>query len=248
MTSKGDRANNDIIQNGAPNTTEPIITRTAAREANSMDVDADDIQSEASSSSGESILTVDTSDPTVTGVVTVRGVEPLFGSQHIVAESVSTHGHIRPFEAVEAIPALDPALRDHIGQVHADGAIQKWLAKRAVWDEKYAKQLEKWRKIRLTDRQKAEAGGFLTRDLQGERPPLCALVGLWDEKLAREVGKSVDGVKRESSMGVMWWMNISSKADKEHAGGDSIEEIRGNVEKDAAAEARTRSDPARAPP
>ncbi len=75
------------------------------------------------------------------GVVTVRGIEPASGPKHIVGERVSTHGLIRLFEPIGEIPALDSAPREQIGQIHGTGAIQKWIAKRAEWDDKYSSQL-----------------------------------------------------------------------------------------------------------
>ncbi|WWD20120.1 hypothetical protein CI109_104595 [Kwoniella shandongensis] len=215
--------------------TQPIITSSAGIEANREEVDLGDLESEASSDSDESVSTLEnpTDDPTpIKGIVTVVGSEPLVGDRTIVAERVSTHGHIRPFEAIEAVPALDPALREHIGQVHGSGAIQKWLAKRAEWDDKYSSSLKKWRDIRNADRTKAEKDGYLPKDLSwvksGERPPMCSVAGLWDEELARKVGESVDG-KKGKSMGMGWWMKMGTKADKEHAGGEDLGEIKKNV-------------------
>ncbi|KAK8849496.1 hypothetical protein IAR55_004830 [Kwoniella newhampshirensis] len=216
--------------------TQPIITSSAGVEANQEEVDLGDVESEASSDSGETASTLADSadDPgPIKGIVTVRGSEPLVGETTIVAERVSTHGRIRPFEAIEAVPALDPALREQIGQVHGGGAIQKWLAKRAVWDEKYSSSLDRWREIRKSDRIKAEREGYLPRDMSwvksGERPPMCSVVSIWDEELARKVGESVDG-KKGKSMGMGWWMRMGTKADKEHAGGDDLEEIKKNAE------------------
>ncbi|OCF46099.1 lipase/esterase [Kwoniella heveanensis CBS 569] len=224
--------------------TQPLITSHSASAANREDLDLRDIESEASSDSDDSMSTyaggqdgdnaqeggaVGDSGP-VKGIVSVTGTEPLFGASNIVSERVSTHGKIRPFEPIEAVPALDPALRESIGQIHGGGAIQKWLNKRAEWDKKYASALEKWRKIKREDRAKAEQGGFLTRDLQGERPPLASLAGIWDQKLARDVGRSVDEPTGKTSGAMGLWMKMGTKADKEHAGGDDLVEIKETVE------------------
>jgi hypothetical protein len=181
-------------------------------QANAEEVELADLESETSSDSDEenAALAAENAIP-AKGVVTVRGVEPVFGSNSIVSERVSTHGRIRPFEPIAEIPALDPGLREHIGQVHGAGAIQKWLKRRAEWDEKYASTLAKWREIRRVDRERAEKDGFLTRDLKGERPPLCSLVGWWDREIARGVGRSVDEVSRKTGGAVMMWMKMSSK-------------------------------------
>lgn len=199
--------------------TKPIITSSAARAANQDGDQEIDLQSEASSDSEDD--SYDEDDPAVVGtedrnvpakgIVTVNGIEPFNGSETIISERVSVNGRIRPFEPIEAVPALDPALREQIGQVHGGGAIQKWLKKRAEWDDKYAKELAKWRNIREQDRKLAEAHGFLTGTLQGENPPLCSLAGWYDQSLAREVGKSVDEITKKTSGAVMLWMKMSSK-------------------------------------
>jgi hypothetical protein len=66
----------------------------------------------------------------------------------------------------------------------------------------------------MEDRRMAEKVGFLSRRLQGERPPLASLAGLWDVELAREVGRSVDEIDKRTSKGVMMWMNLSSKVSR----------------------------------
>ncbi|KIR56537.1 lipase/esterase [Cryptococcus gattii Ru294] len=204
--------------------TQPIITSGAAVAANTKPISFGEVQSEAESDEDDMSVT---SESTIEeeergdavpakGIVTVHGTEPLYGNVNLVCERVSVHGNIRPFEPVEAVPALQPSLREHIGQVHGDGAIRKWLAKRHEWDKKYSKDLAKWRDIKQKDRIKAEAEGFLTRDLQNERPPLCSVAGIWEAKLARDVARSVDEVTSRS-MGLGWWTKWGSKADEEHA-------------------------------
>ena len=179
-------------------------------------MDEDDVQSEAGGSS-ESESSITDSDgakgdqgPTL-GVVTVLGREPVFGQSHIVAERISTHGKIRPFESIDQIPALNPNLRELIGQVHGDGAIHKWLGKRNEWDKKYSSAHQKWRDIKLADRRQAEEAGFLTRQLHGERPPLCSLAGWFDVEEARAAGKSVDEYSGKTSNMMMMWQRISQK-------------------------------------
>jgi hypothetical protein len=195
--------------------TRPIISSSSALEANKEQVDDGDLESEASSSSDpESQRSTSASDPfqsSTKGVVSVSGTEPLIGSSNIVAERVSTHGHIRPFEAISEVVALSHEIHNTIGQVHPDGAIKKWLAKRHEWDIKYGKELEKWREIKKEDRRMGEKWGFLTRDLQGERVPLCSIVGWWDLERAREVGKSVDGVMKKGSGAMNMWAKISQQ-------------------------------------
>lgn len=195
--------------------TKPIINEHYANWANDMEIDEDDVQSEAG---GSSESESDRSDqaagdnlaPSV-GIVTVLGREPLFDDSHIVCERISTHGKIRPFEPIDQIPALNPRLRETIGQVHGDGAIQNWLRKRAEWDSKYSSSHKKWREIKISDRMQAEENGFLTRKLHGERPPLCSLAGWYDSHMARLVGQSVDEISGKTSNMMMMWQKISQK-------------------------------------
>lgn len=199
-------------RSSAVDLTKPIITHTAAAAANAEEIDTEDLESECSSSDEDASSAQEPDRPPPTGTVSVTGSEPYPPpGQYIVAERVSTHGKIRPFEAVSEVPALNPNLKERIGQVHPDGAIQRWLAHRGEWDEKYASAHEKWRRIKMEDRALAEEEGFLTRDLQGERPPRCSLAGWYDTKRAREVGKSVDEISKKTSGAVMMWMKMSSK-------------------------------------
>lgn len=200
--------------------TKPIINERSANWANEMEIDDDDVQSEAGGSSeseSEDEASGDNNVPSV-GIVTVLGREPMFDDSHIVCERISTHGKIRPFEPVDQIPALHPELRETIGQVHGDGAIQRWLDKRAEWDAKYSTQLKKWRDIKISDRQQAEEAGFLTRKLHGERPPLCSLTGWYDSHMARLVGQSVDEISGKTSNMMMIWQKISQKVSLSDSG------------------------------
>ncbi|KAK1923735.1 hypothetical protein DB88DRAFT_511274 [Papiliotrema laurentii] len=214
--------------------TKPMINTSAADAANAETLENDDLESEASCDSDSSSSSQN--DRPSTGIVTVSGSEPPVGPDNIISERVSTHGKIRPFEPIHAVPALDPNLRESIGQVHSEGAIKKWLAKRAEWDAKYSRELAKWREIKQNDRRLAEENGFLTRDLQGDRPPLGSLAGVYDRDLARQIGKSVDEVSKKTSGAMLLWYKLSTKADKEHAGGDNVAEIRKNVEEEVKAE------------
>lgn len=141
--------------------------------------------------------------------ILVQGYRPAWGEGHMVAERVSTHGRISPMERAEAIPALDPALRSSIGQVRGHGPIKTWLAKRADWDKRYAKDLKVNRDMRIKDRAQAEKQGFLTRQLQGERPPLASLAGLASPELAERVGKSVDAPTHRESKAVALWAALA---------------------------------------
>ena len=202
--------------------TTPLISATAAALANQEGVYEEDVQSECSSScsSDEEDEQADEAESAVkpSGIVSVTGSEPLPtpGSGNIVSERVSTRGRIRPFEPIAEVPALHPELKEHIGQVHPEGAIKKWMAKRKEWDEQYKKDLDRWWAVKRADRERAEAAGYLTRDLGEkdgvkERPPLCALAGWFDREMAREVGKSVDEAAGKVGMGAMVWMRAGGK-------------------------------------
>jgi hypothetical protein len=77
--------------------------------------------------------------------------------------------------------------------------------------------LAKYRSIRENDRIIAEREGFLSRKLQGERPPLCSLAGWFDEKLALECGQSVDETGKEVNMALAMWAKVSAAPDAEVA-------------------------------
>jgi hypothetical protein len=190
-----------------------MIDTRATNAANHERLEAGDVESEASSSSDDCSSHDEAEGDELTpptGTVAVRGAEN-FGDSFIISERVSTRGKIRPFEPVDAIPALDPKIREHIGQVHSDGAIKKWLAKRQEWDEKYSRELKKWRKIKEEDRIRAQLGGYLTRGLDGERPPMASLAGIWDQDLARKVGRSVDEISKKTSGAMLMWHKMSTK-------------------------------------
>ena len=206
--------------------TQPLISSSAAAFANKEGVYEEDVQSECSSSEcssaedEEGAERADDQESTTkpSGIVSVTGTEPTpLPGTHIVSERVSTRGRIRPFEPVHQVPALHPDLKEHIGQVHPEGAIKKWMAKRAEWDEKYRKDLDRWWAVKRADRERAEAAGYLTRDLgvgsggTKERPPLSALAGWYDREMAREVGKSVDEAQGKMGMGAMLWMRAGGK-------------------------------------
>lgn len=118
----------------------------------------------------------------VSGIVTVSGIEPAFVNS-IIRERVSTTGRIRAMEPESEIEALNMPI-EQVGVISQRGPAKKWLAKRAEWDQKFAKELNDMRKNKEEDRKLAEKEGFLTRDLHGERPPLSAAVA-WSVLVAR---------------------------------------------------------------
>lgn len=141
--------------------------------------------------------------------IIVKGYVPAWGEGHMVSERVSVHGRISPMEPVSSIPALDPKLRQGVGRVTGHGPLRTWIAKRAEWDKKYAKELKQYREQRIADRIQASQHGFLTHRLQGENPPLASLAGLSSPETARKVGKSVDAPTHRESKAVALWAHLA---------------------------------------
>ncbi|GAA5858312.1 hypothetical protein JCM1840_001143 [Sporobolomyces johnsonii] len=173
-------------------------------------------------------------------VLKVTGHLPPFDPKtHMIRQRVGVHGVVRPLEPEPSLPGctMDP---EAIGKLHA-GPVRKWLAQRAKWDDRYAADLAKFRRIRVADRAKAVASGFLLGQFGpgggeggggGENPPLCALAGFHDPELARAAGKSVDeavGKKTSATMALAMWSKVSSKPDEETAGPAKVEEVKQKV-------------------
>lgn len=117
---------------------------------------------------------------------------------------------------------------ESVGHISGLGPIVRWLSARKAWDEKHAKVLASTRAIKVADRQEAEKSGYLTRQLQGEHPPLTSLAACHSEEIAREIAKSVDevGSKGKKASGpVAMWMQMGSKGEESRANQDKIEEM-----------------------
>lgn len=149
--------------------------------------------------------------------IIVSGSIPSFGPGHIIRQRASCHGRLRQMEPEEEVKALNLP-PSQVGRVHIDGPVSYWLETREKFHTKYSTDLERFRKIKSVDYEKAKKHGFLTRDLHGERPPQCALVSWYDLERAQEVGRSVDGPSGKSNTAVNLYMKISQKADREQAG------------------------------
>lgn len=97
------------------------------------------------------------------------------------------------------------------------------LAAREEWDSKYSKEHSQFRSIKRIDREKAEGGGFLTRALQAERPPLASLAGWWLEEYALKASKSIDAMGPRDQGGktvsgaVAMWMRMGEKDEAKKA-------------------------------
>ncbi|GAA5976699.1 hypothetical protein JCM10908_005600 [Rhodotorula pacifica] len=155
--------------------------------------------------------------------VTATGHLPAFshssptkrGSAHMIRQRVSLQGTIRPLEPPEDLPGCNMRPED-IGRLHAI-PVRKWLKQRQTWDERYAKDLARWREVKVADRAKAEQGAFLLGQFPGERPPLGSIAGWHDRDLARKAASSVDeavGKKTAASLPLAMWANISGKPDE----------------------------------
>ena len=185
----------------------------------------EDAQSEWSDDSESSASTKNAQDKKVLSRIgnaddriTVSGSLPSFGQGNIIRERVSTRGFTRSMEPEEQMGALTMS-PEHIGRVHMAGPISKWLSTRNDFERRYPKDLAKFRKIKADDYEKACQYGFLTRNLQGENPPQCALASWHDVDLARQAGRSVDEPMTKSSTAMLLYMKISQKPD-EHQVGD----------------------------
>lgn len=97
------------------------------------------------------------------------------------------------------------------------------LAARAEWDAKFKKELASFRELKTADRALAEQGGFLTRNLTGERPPLASLAGWSSEEYATKASASVDRVgphqagRKNVSGVVALWMRMGEKDESKRA-------------------------------
>ncbi|TXT16021.1 hypothetical protein VHUM_00524 [Vanrija humicola] len=141
--------------------------------------------------------------------VVVEGTHPKWAGGTIIAERVSAHGVISAFEPASQVAALNPALRDGIGYIGPRGPIQNWINKRKEWDERWPKELAEFHEVREKDWARASTTGFLTRALQGEEPPRCALAALSDFELAYKVAKSVDAPSGKGKHAVAMWARLA---------------------------------------
>jgi hypothetical protein len=144
-------------------------------------------------------------------VVVIEGTQPRWAGATILPERVSAHGVISAFEPESKVAALDPALREKIGFIRPRGPIDNWINKRKEWDARFPKELAKFRSVREADYARAKATGFLTRSLQSESPPRCALVALSDFELAYKVAKSVDAPCGKGKHAVALWAKLAER-------------------------------------
>jgi hypothetical protein len=130
----------------------------------------------------------------------------------------------------------------HVGRVHIAGPVSKWLETRSKYESKYAKELNRFRRIREEDYAVAEKEGYLTRSLQGEQPPQCAMVSWHDSGLARKVAAPVDEPTGKNNMAVGLWSKLSAKRDKQQVeGGEEKSEERKEREQEMVQRSRSRS-------
>lgn len=161
--------------------------------------------------------------------ITVNGQMPHF-KESMVRQRVTPDGFIREMECEDKLDALTMP-REQVGQVSPDGPVWRWLEKRRVWDRRYRRDLIYYRKLRMKDRKKAEQAGYLSRDLQDERPPMSSVAGMYDEKLAWQTVKPQDtsighdGQTERAGLGMLLWSKLSSKPDAEQQGWQTLDEL-----------------------
>ncbi|KAL1413170.1 hypothetical protein Q8F55_000920 [Vanrija albida] len=188
----------------------------------------------------------------------VEGTAPKWAGGTILAERVSAHGVISAFEPASQVAALDPALREIIGYIRPGGPILNWITKRREWDARWPRELAHFRQIREADWARASASGFLTRSLQGESPPRCALAALSDPELAHKVARSVDAPQGKGKHAVALWAALAEgevphhrRKEKRRRGKKRGGEAEATTEEDARASsegASTEDEPATDPP
>lgn len=211
----------------------------SSRDAEDANLAEHDLSSESECDSDEedSCSSVETDDGEDVGngatsasppIVRVTGHIPPFHDS-MVRQRVSTTGRIRPLEDAETLAAttMKPS---SVGKLHT-GPVRKWLAERERYDKKYAKDLDKFRQIRLADRAAAEANGFLQGRFVGESPPLASLAGWHDKELALRCGKSVDEIGKDTSLPLAYWARISQAPDEDVSGDVKIKELREKMHK-----------------
>lgn len=170
-----------------------------------------------------------TATPKSAARVTVTGKEGPWDARGMIRERVSFDGYVRPMEPVEQIDALAKMDREKIGQITDGGPIKTWLAKRAKWDKRYAKELAKAHERKANDSRavqergvgylfwQKEASDDWKRDRVNERPPACSVAACGDAELAREMARSVDagGKKKGTNAALVVWSKISAFPDEE---------------------------------
>lgn len=220
----------DSTDNHSPSPHPIVLEALPSRDAHEANEEEHDIaDSEDGSDSESSCSSAETDDDVGNDattaslpVVKVTGHLPPF-TDSMIRQRVSVTGRLRPLEPADTLPAttMSPS---SVGRLHT-GPVRKWLAERARYDEKYAKDLAYYRDIRLADREKAVATGFLQGKFAGENPPLASLAGWSDEQLALRCGQSVDEIGKKTNLALASWARISAEPDKEVVGGVKVSEV-----------------------
>ncbi|BGP23118.1 lipase/esterase family protein [Rhodotorula toruloides] len=236
---------------------EPVLQHedhAAANATSHSDVERDDDseedESNANSESSASSVSDSGEGPHVENVppqrITVTGHLPAFSTTttagpkaaHMIRQRVNLHGFIRPLEPPEELEGCTMKPK-HIGLLHA-GPVRKWLAQRRKWDDMFESELREWREVKIRDREKAQAGGFLLGQFAGENPPAGSVAGWHDPGMAKKAASSVDeavGKRTSATLALSAWSTISSNPDENVAGHKKVEEVRAEVGKEQAKEA-----------
>jgi acetyl esterase/lipase len=121
---------------------------------------------------------------------------------HMIRQRVDRHGIIFPLAPENELPALQMD-RNDVGVIKP-GPVRKWMAAKAEWDEKFARQKRAVLKRRVKEMARGRSFG------QGENPPPSALAGRGREK--DEVGAKVR--KGRKGIGMAMWSLWGSKHDE----------------------------------
>ncbi|PNS15096.1 hypothetical protein CAC42_2325 [Sphaceloma murrayae] len=142
---------------------------------------------------------------------------------NMIRQLISRHGGIFPLPPARLIPALNLP-RDTIGTIK-EGPVRKWLARKADWDRKFAREKRRVQKRRVDELGRGYSS--FPRDKsegKAERPPPTALAGRqvelkegskkgMGEGLHNLSGEGSGGGKKKS-WGLMMWSGWGSKHDE----------------------------------
>lgn len=121
---------------------------------------------------------------------------------HMIRQRVDRHGVIYPLAPPEDLPALQLQPSD-VGVIKP-GPVRKWLAAKAEWDRKYAREKRRVQKQRVKEMASGGSEGFGA----GEQAPPSAMAG---RKKKCEEGEEK---KKKTSYGLMMWSMFGSKHDE----------------------------------
>lgn len=92
-------------------------------------------------------------------------------------------------------------------------------------DEKYSRLHKKFRDQKLTEWDRAVATGFLTKNMQGERPPRSSIVTWADPNLAMRCAAPQSSYNKKERMANAVWARLSAMPDAAEAGAGQVDEM-----------------------